>query len=99
MSRLSALGLIAILGGAQALGACASSPVSSPAPSPSKGAHAKTPTILGLKVEPPPTATTPGEREFQKKPGLISGRDGGLTVYRKLDRGSADPGKPEKVRR
>lgn len=91
MGAATALGLVAILGGAQALGACASSS--------SKNADSKPPTILGQRIEPAPTAVTPDEREFQKKPGLISGRDGGLTVYQENDRGSADPSKPEKVRR
>lgn len=95
MSKLSALGLIAILGGAQALGACASSS-SNDAP---EDARSKPSTILGQRIEPAPTAVTPGEQDFQKKPGLLSGKDGEFTIFQKHDRGSADPSKPEKLRR
>jgi hypothetical protein len=63
------------------------------------GPDGKGPTIAGLKVEPAPLESRPSEEAQRKRPGLISGEDGAFTVYRKLDRGSADPDKPEKVKR
>ncbi len=55
--------------------------------------------ILGLKVKPPPQETRPSEEKQRKRPGLVSGDDGALTIYRKSDRGSSDPTKPEKIKR
>lgn len=55
--------------------------------------------LFGLKVEPPPLDTRPGDKAQRKRPGLVSGDAGALTLYRKHDRGSADPAKPEKVKR
>ncbi len=55
--------------------------------------------LFGLKVKPAPYETRPGEEKQRKRAGLISGEDGGITVYREPARGSADPTKPEKAKR
>lgn len=52
-----------------------------------------------LSVKPAPLHASPGKERQWKRPGLLSGEDGSFTVYRKIVRGSADPTKPEKVRR
>lgn len=55
--------------------------------------------LFGLKIEKPPRETRPSEEKQRKRAGLISGEDGGITIYREPTRGSADPTKPEKVKR
>jgi hypothetical protein len=53
----------------------------------------------GLRVAPAPLHASPSKQRRWKRRGLLSGEGGGFTLYRRSDGGSADPTKPEKVRR
>jgi hypothetical protein len=46
-----------------------------------------------------PERDLPAFRGLKKGRGVLSGDDGELTIYSEPTRGSADPNKPEKVRR
>jgi hypothetical protein len=52
-----------------------------------------------LKTTPAPLYASPSREKQRKRPGLLSGDDGGFTLYRRSNRGAAEPSKPEKVRR
>ncbi|MXW92156.1 MAG: hypothetical protein F4114_17460 [Rhodospirillaceae bacterium] len=45
-----------------------------------------------------PAVLTP-EEKFRQRPGLISGKEGGIVLYRQGEGGSSDPSKPRKARR
>ncbi len=45
-----------------------------------------------------PAVLTP-EEKFRQRPGLISGKEGGIVLYRQGEGGSSGPTKPTKARR